>query len=255
MKNFRPQAVPPSSWRDWLLEAFTLITARGAWHVPLALTVSTACAVLPQLPGLVLGVTSLGVFAVMAQATVDHIPLRQALRASARVLVLITLGFFLAMATAVALLHVALPAPTASHGGLPLPGTTSSPLALDFAPGAWLLSVLALVLACPGSLFFLALLVFVRAPLLLALDLSVEAVRLNRFTIAVSLGLAALLVLGAAWTGLTVVGLLPWTGAFLFVAYRHVFLGVPPRVAATATAITPEPAAPPSPLAEPHATR
>lgn len=228
MTPLQPRAVPPRSAWDWALAAFSLVTARWYWHVPLALATAAGAAVLPAMLRVSLVVVAIGLCAVLARATSEHRPVLALLRAHAVALLRIGLMLTAALLATVVVLQAAWP----PDAPVPASGPGGSVSALDFAAGREALGIVALAAACPGSLFFLALLVFLRAPLLRALDLSVEAVRLNRFTLFVGPALVGLIALGAAWTGLTVVALLPFTGALVWVAFRHVFLGVAPPAGA-----------------------
>lgn len=239
MSAFRPRAVPPRQWRAWALEAFWLVTERWYWHVPLALGLAGLGTCLPRLFQVALGVAALALFALLAHAGTQRVPLRQVLAQHAGALTRLVLGWTVALLLAVASL---LPfAPRESTG---LPGEAARATATQAAltpaqavrqAGADLLVTAGLLLAGPGALFFLALRLFVPAPLLLAIDLTADAVARNRFVIPAGLALGALLSAAGWFEGLWVAGALPWAGAVVLVAFRDVFLHEAPTPRTSAT--------------------
>lgn len=241
MATFKPQSVPPDSWKSWLSKAFSLVTK--TWWLSLSLPLfaglflsavpaSTALLLMPALTGLLLAV-----FCVAARATDKRLPLGAQLKASAPAIV------------KVAFVNVAWQIPPYLFLGYLLrnEGDFFSSLALhnvsleSFRAGglllAWTYFWKSFICSFAGF-FLLPLMLFVGGPYLELKALSRSAAKMNAFVIWLIPGSSPLFMLAFVLHGATVVLLLPLTSAFLYVAYQHVFEGEPPVEAAVTQAAT-----------------
>lgn len=250
MNAFEPKAVPPASWRHWATDALDLATGHWALNTVLVLAILGGVQLLPPEAGrLLLGGLAPGLLALFAAvASRRHGPrrlpqvLRHSLPGMGRVLLcaatVLAVMYALVAAIAGALAFVdaaaATPAWTdaAPMGGASLPATTAGGAwASDFAAGQSALLVLFLWLLLPLLFFLLPLLVCAQLPIPAALALARQAQQLNPFAWRVGAAAGLLCLGGAMWTGVAAVPFYPLIGSLLYVAYRHVFLGMPPDTA------------------------
>lgn len=238
MKAFEPKAVPPDSWRHWVTQALDLCTAQWLPNTVLVLGLLGGVQLLQADAGrLLLGCLAPGLVALFtAVASRAHTPrrLHQVLRGS-----LPGVGrAVLCAATVLAVLYAVLAAIAGAlaFGGAGAPAAgqaawTAGTATSDFAAGQSALLVLFLWLLVPLLFFLLPLLVCAQLPVRQALALARQAHALNPFAWRVGAAAGLLCLGGAMWNGVAAVPFYPLIGTLLYVAYRHVFLGMPPETA------------------------
>lgn len=250
MKAFEPKAVPPDSWRHWATEALNLCTAQWLPNTVLVLGLLGGVQLLQADAGrLLLGCLAPGLVALFAAvASRAHTPrrLHQVLRGSlpgmgravlcAATVLAVLYAVLAAIAGALAFSGAGAPAPGMAAEAAPaapaaqaawVAGTAAS----DFAAGQSALLVLFLWLLVPLLFFLLPLLVCAHMPVRQALALARQAQQLNPFAWRVGAAAGLLCLAGAMWNGVAAVPFYPLIGTLLYVAYRHVFLGMPPETA------------------------
>lgn len=247
MATFKPQSVPPDSWKAWLSKAFSLVTK--TWWLSLSLPLlgglflsavpaNVALFMMPALTGLLLAV-----FCVAAYATDNRLPLWVELKTAAPRIMKVVWINVAWQALPYLLLSYLLRNEAAFLSGLSLHSVSLE----NFKAGGLLLiwGYLWLSVICGFAGFFLLpLTLFVGGPYLELKALSRSAAQKNQFLAGIILRSSIVFLFAFVLHGATVVLLLPLNSAFLYVAYRHVFEGKPPvevTVAQASTAGTPLP--------------
>ena len=245
---FDPRAVPPSSWREWLVAGLALSTRRtGAFVAFGAIAVGVHAVAARFGMGVVVVPLALGVGCTIAASADDGRPVLERLggwswREPARLLAagaVPMLGFWLAgaLVTALARSTGVEPerVPVAIGGG-------SAGGVVEALCAAWFLSVAAVLFGASVAIGFLVPLLAVGGvPIVEALRLSLVASGRNVFAILFVAALATTAAIGFLTPFLVV----PWVAvvsATLYAAYRDVFLGRSENAPAAArTLSTPAP--------------
>lgn len=237
MATLSPRNVSPKSWLGWLREGFDLATRRIWVSVPLCLAIFGAHALIPYPLDIVvmtlLAPVYLGMFVLLAQHTDRGGSVRTLLRQASPGLgrlALLNLVLYVTM-TGVGSVGKFLAA-VLPHD--PAGAQVSTPVAaapIVFADGAIATVCLGIWLGLTMvSWFATSLFAVADVPLVEGCKLAFTAYLKNQFILVFGLMMMPVVIVSlTVLQGFGCVVLYPFVGAVLYVSYRDVFLGLPPK--------------------------
>ncbi|MFK4706061.1 hypothetical protein ABIC83_002900 [Roseateles asaccharophilus] len=228
--TFEPQSVPPSSWKLWLSESLSLVTARWFPQAAVSATFMFTFAVLPIWARVLFGPLAaglaVGLAAVIAHATDLRRPTLGALRDAVPGLVRLSLSVLALQGVAMLMFGV---------GSSSLKGFSayeSIEAAGDFIGGQWALWFLLVGwgMSMPRDFFLIPLLCCAGMPYIAGGEMSDRGVKKNSYVWHIRIAAMGVCFVALLIHGLCAILLLPLSGGFLYVAYKHVYLGEAPKL-------------------------
>lgn len=231
MQSIAPRSVPPRNALEWMREGARLVWRKIMVHAAVSVAMFGVIAfVQDDVAGILMFLLAplfVAVFVVVAESTDRSIGLRQAVvgaLAGLQRVLLFSAGMFTVLATIGGICAFL-------DGAFQMDDQRRT---IDMARYLLVAPAESIALAewfvIPVFLLGLPLAVVGRIPLASTWRLGLDAYRKNLFIVGLSL-VASVAIIGGmiALAGFSAIALYPLTGATMYVAYRDVFLGVPPQ--------------------------